>query len=304
MLPEEIKAKIENLSQEAGKVAVIEAGRKISENYRFSSGNGLRLATTQIDAVSYAASRMPATYEVAKDVLSLLDVSPTTIIDIGAGTGASALAALEIFPFARITAIEREKEMSKVGQYLCPDLRWIVTDYKNTPNEQFSLVMTSYVLNELPESEIESFCNKLALLSSDVVVMIDKGTPDGFERLKRARKYMEELSFSVFAPCATDVCPLKDDWCAFYVRVERSRLHKDVKGGEAGYEDEKYSYLAFSKVKRGRAESRILRHPEIGAKIVSLKLCTPSGIEKLTLSKRDGERYKKAKKSKAGDIFE
>ena len=105
------------------------------------------------------------------------------------------------------------------------------------------------------------------------------------------------------APCTHQgECPIsKDDWCAFYARVFRSSIHKQAKKGELGYEDEKFSYIAFSKVPTQNTESRILRHPQIYKGYVNVKLCTKDGIQEKKYSKKDGDIYKRVRKLNAGE---
>jgi ribosomal protein RSM22 (predicted rRNA methylase) len=109
----------------------------------------------------------------------------------------------------------------------------------------------------------------------------------------------------ITAPCPhTDQCPMeKDDWCHFYCRVERNRLYKFLKGGEAPFEDEKYSFMAFSKEEKKLPLYRILRHPKIYKGHVMLTVCSKKGIQDITVTKKEKERYRDAKKLKAGDTF-
>ena len=75
------------------------------------------------------------------------------------------------------------------------------------------------------------------------------------------------------------------------------------KKGELGYEDEKFSYIAFSKTQENNGKDRILRHPQIRQGHIKIKLCTPNGIEERTITKKDGQIYKQVKKLDAGDIL-
>ena len=80
-------------------------------------------------------------------------------------------------------------------------------------------------------------------------------------------------------------------------------MQKQAKRGEVGYEDEKFSYIAFSKTPIKRSEAVILRHPQINSGYVKVKLCTQNGIEEKTYSKKDKELYKRIKKIGAGDTI-
>ncbi|MCL2812332.1 MAG: small ribosomal subunit Rsm22 family protein, partial [Clostridia bacterium] len=50
--------------------------------------------------------------------------------------------------------------------------------------------------------------------------------------------------------------------------------------------------------------ARVLRHPQIRGGFVELLLCTDTGIRQVTISKRNGDAYKRARKARAGDVLE
>ncbi len=93
------------------------------------------------------------------------------------------------------------------------------------------------------------------------------------------------------------------DWCHFAARVERSSLHRRLKGGSLGYEDEKFSYVAATKEPFSLPDSRILTHPERHSGHIILKLCTSEGVQHPTISKKMGPLYKQARKAEWGDAF-
>ena len=94
------------------------------------------------------------------------------------------------------------------------------------------------------------------------------------------------------------------DWCHFSQRLERTAEHRRIKQGDLGHEDEKFSYVAFSKVGVNRPGTRIVRHPIYRPRQVQLTLCTADGLKQTTVTKSQGERYRTAKKAEWGDGFE
>jgi ribosomal protein RSM22 (predicted rRNA methylase) len=146
--------------------------------------------------------------------------------------------------------------------------------------------------------------------TAPTVVLIEPGTPAGFKRIVKARAALIAAGLTILAPCPHDaLCPMAErgDWCHFAERLERSRLHRAVKGGELSYEDEKYSYVAAGRANAGQAAAdrlgaRILRHPQLRKGLVTLQLCAASGdaIE-LKVSKSQGALYKQARRARWGD---
>ena len=92
------------------------------------------------------------------------------------------------------------------------------------------------------------------------------------------------------------------DWCHFAARVERSSLHRRLKSAALGHEDEKFSYTIFIKdAAFARVPERVVRHPQIGKGQLQLALCTGDAIEKRTITRSQGEAYKRARKAEWGD---
>jgi ribosomal protein RSM22 (predicted rRNA methylase) len=74
-----------------------------------------------------------------------------------------------------------------------------------------------------------------------------------------------------------------------------------LKNGDAPYEDEKFTYIAFTKAQCGKAAGRIRRHPRIEPGKITLELCTASGLTSKVYTKKDKEMFKKARKSDCND---
>ncbi len=90
------------------------------------------------------------------------------------------------------------------------------------------------------------------------------------------------------------------DWCHFAVRVERTRLHRHLKGGSLGYEDEKFCYLVAMRGGARPAGARVVRHPEVQAGRVTVQLCTPAGLDRRVVTRRSAE-WRAARKASWGD---
>ena len=312
-IPKGLKDSINRLLSENKVSNIIENAQTISNRYRKNDGKGKRLLTNESEAVSYVISRMPATYaavySVFKQILVNYDEEITSLLDVGAGTGAGTWAVNEIENMSQITCLEREKSMSNIGKKLMKNTALDNVQWKSYNilqdeiAEKADIVLTSYMINELPEQKRENAVLKLWQATNKLMVVIEPGTPEGFKNILNIRNLIKEQGGYIVAPCCCNgECPIKEnDWCAFYARVARSSIHRQAKGGNLGYEDEKFSYIAFSKTPVEITGERILRHPQINSGFVKVKLCTAEGIQEKNYSKKDGEIYKKIKKLDAGE---
>ncbi|WP_163512301.1 small ribosomal subunit Rsm22 family protein [Fodinicola acaciae] len=262
---------------------------------------------TPEQAIAYAVYRMPATYAATTAALTevaaaMPDFAPVSMLDIGAGAGAASWSATDVFPSMKdITAIERDPAMRAVGQRLAE--RTYVTADLATKRDfpSADLAVASYSLNEL--STVDTVIAELAR-KVQTIVIVEPGTPRGFAGIRAIRRQLVDLGMRVAAPCPHDgECPIVDpDWCHFSVRLQRSAVHRRAKRADLGYEDEKFSYVAATRLPVERASARVLRHPQIRSGHVMLRLCR-DGIEDVTVSKRQGDAYKRARRILWGDAF-
>ena len=311
-IPEELKENINKLLKENQIHKILEDAQTVSNRYRNNDGKGKKLLTKESEAVSYAISRMPATYAAVSSVLEqTLDnynEELTSVIDVGAGTGAVVWAVNDVATCNAIKCLEREESMINIGRKLMEntdlnDVKWEEFDIlQDKIQEKADLVITSYMINELPKGDREKAVEKLWDATNKLFIIIEPGTPAGFANILKIRKNLLKAGGYIVAPCCCLYeCPItKDDWCAFYARVARSSIHRHAKNGALGYEDEKFSYIAFSKVPVNNSGERILRHPQINSGYVNVKVCTANGIEEKTYSKKDKDFYKKVRKMDAG----
>jgi ribosomal protein RSM22 (predicted rRNA methylase) len=313
-LPQELRSAIEEALPREPSAGGAAAG--LSARYRAGKPGRAGYVADALDAVAYAATRMPATYAAVRAALEeaarrLPGFSPGRLLDAGAGTGSAAWAAAAVWPELReITLLEKDGSMAALGQALAarsasPALAaggWLRADLTGEwPCGHYDVVTLCYALGELPEDRQRSVVRKL-WDAADALVIVEPGTKAGFNRVLAARDMLMESGARIAAPCPGNTpCPEAGGWCHFSARVARSRLHRRMKGAELSYEDEKYSYLVAAKAECRPCEARVLRHPGIFKGHVELELCTPEGRKHMVVSKRMGDEYRQARDLKWGD---
>jgi ribosomal protein RSM22 (predicted rRNA methylase) len=79
------------------------------------------------------------------------------------------------------------------------------------------------------------------------------------------------------------------DWCHVSVRVERTRRMRQIKHADLGYEDEAIAYLIATVAPPSPAAvpPRIVARPRVTKGLVTLPVCTPTGLATLNVTKRD-----------------
>jgi ribosomal protein RSM22 (predicted rRNA methylase) len=293
------------------------AVERLIAHYRGRTPTDSPVLRDRADVAAYAAYRMPATFEAVRAALGALrartgEWSPKTHVDIGGGTGAATWAVADAWPEGEhtTTVLDWSQPALDLGRSLAagviPQAEWhrqpIGADLAVPPSD---LVTISYVLGELTESDRELVV-ATAARAAHTVLVVEPGTPDGYRRILRARQQLIDEGLTVVAPCPHNgECPVRDpDWCHFAARVNRSSLHRQVKGGSLPYEDEKFSYVAATRDPVPPAESRVVRHPQIRKGLVLLDLCTrDEGLRRTTVSKRHGDLYREARDAEWGDAW-
>ncbi len=304
--------------------ALARAVESLSGRYRESQGISCQFIATEVERWAYIAYRMPATFAVICRVLEEMkrlipSLTPKVMLDLGSGPGTALWAACTTFDsLEHLHAIELDGQLLSIGKELAGKsgiaalqrTDWMMKDLRQLnvfPNTD--VVIASYALGELSTHEQERVLAQMWQSVGEVLVLIEPGTPAGFKRILAWRTWLIEAGAFLVAPCPHAVaCPMANgDWCHFSQRLSRSSLHRQLKGAVLGHEDEKYSYLIATKHSLQRPQEgfvgRILRHPQKHSGHLELILCTDKGAVKKTLSRRDGEAYKKARKLEWGDLF-
>lgn len=277
------------------------AAETVSRKYRESANKAI---CDETQALAYAASRMPATYgaifKALQKTLELYPESVETVLDAGAGTGAATLAARQLLDNPACVCLEKQDVMRALGAKLVP-AQWEKYDL-TTPDElphRADLVVAAYVLNELDNPAQTAL--KLWRAANGILLIVDAAAPQTSTLMQTVRAALIQEGAHIAAPCPhANPCA---EWCHFAARIERSRLHRHLKGGDAPFEDEKFTFFAFSKTPVAPAKARVLRHPQISAGKVGLTLCAKNGVESRLVTKKEKELYKAARKAAAGDAF-
>lgn len=279
------------------------AAQALSERYR--TGQTPYLRTPQ-DRQAYLLTRYPATKAALHRVFQEIRSFPIqTMLDIGAGPGTSWEAACETWENIRqATLIERDRDFVEIGVKMTPAdrVRWVTGDVsKQALFEVHDLVLFSYSWGEILDLTL---LEKAWQAAGKFLVIVEPGTPRGYQSMLKARDFCISKSGTVYAPCPhSKACPWQNtsEWCHFGVRLQRSDEHRLAKEGSLGFEDEKFSYVILSKVPLETSFSRLLKDPLRRKGHTLMTLCSKSGIEQKTITKKDKDFYKMINKLKWGD---
>ena len=301
-LPESVRRIIEERAAEVEFAALRNAAAVLSESYR--AGRGAPLADAE-QAAAYLAIRMPATWAAAflvlEEVRLRLNGRPiASILDVGAGTGAASLAARQWFPGAAITMVERDRAAVEAAREWLGDGAVVVADANRMETlPPHDLVMAAYSLGEMRSSLVM----RLWRAARVAMVVIEPGTTAGFSLVRNVRAELLQAGARMVAPCPAEMpCPMASpDWCHFAARVERSRLHRQIKNAALGYEDEKFSYVALAREPVETASSRVIARPQHRPGLIVFQTCTAGGLGTARVTKRDREAYRAARKTGWGD---
>jgi len=313
-LPNSLSSAIDAIASSFRLKDLILFSQEVTEKYR----QGASLSRAE-HLLSYLIARMPATFAVQKKIFSELTFHINskeieTLLDVGAGPGTALWASEEALPYlSHVTLLEREKKFIAIAQQLLGaretslpfSCEWKCQNIlEDLPIFPFDLVLASYVLGEIPEEKRPFLIEELWKKTRRCLVVIEPGTPEGFLRVKKTRDQLLLHGASIFAPCPHALeCPLVGGqaWCHFSVRLSRSALHRRIKRAELSFEDEKFSYMIFSKTPTPHRFSRVLHHPRKQSGRLGIVLCTERGIESKTIFKKEKEKYDLAKKLEWGD---
>ncbi len=319
-LPFALRQTIEHALEHTPLPELAKAAEALSQRYRAEVRDGRWHVSSDLAAKAYLATRMPATYAAIRASLNYLaelhpDFSPHTFLDVGSGPGTALWAAEDCWEsLETATLLEGSEAMRRWGEQLgqsaaTKNIHWQTADIaKPLPSlNRHDLVTLAYVLDELEPAQRTQLIEGLWALTEQILLIVEPGTPTGWQRMLEARAQLIELGSNLIAPCPhSQSCPLtQSDWCHFSRRVSRSRLHRQAKGGDVPWEDEKFIYLAVSRFPSQTKFARVIGPTKLGSGHVRLRLCKPDGSEnEEVFSKRQGEVFKVARRLDWGDALE
>ncbi|KAF9970544.1 37S ribosomal protein S22 [Actinomortierella ambigua] len=262
------------------------------------------------ESVAYVAalssSAYSATYNVLAEVKKRVpDFHPRTFLDFGTGPGTAIWAAEQHWKGQmEYTGIDTSLPMLEIAG----DVISSISDEDNLMNRvslkpfvsygsqasKYDIVMSAFTLSEITSLSLRrSTLQNLWDSTNDMLILVDRGTPNGFRILAEAREQILGLDKDVFkpkpkydsmgniipeepmpwepahvlAPCPHDgVCPLYatldkgSQWCHFSQKVERPDFLRRTKHTKENYEDSKYTYVVLRKGPRPSLSAEVMQH--------------------------------------------
>ncbi|MCA3564857.1 MAG: SAM-dependent methyltransferase [Methylocystis sp.] len=319
LLPGSLRSALTALGEGQGRNALAARSRSITATYR-ARGNSREAVISNGDALAYAMARMPATYAAAQRALQALteaaaDFRPLSVLDVGCGPGTAGFAAAAAFPSVTdFTFSDRNGPFLALAEALAPAVlagrNLHISPLELEAAETLpgaDLVIASYVLAERPAAVQAKLVLALWQAAQGALVLVEPGTPDGFRRLAEARAALVALGGHIAAPCTHEnLCPKSrtaaDDWCRFFVRVQRSRDHRHLKGGDRPFEDEPFIYLAVMREPAtARLSHRIVGRPNRTKACIKLPVCGGDGASAWSIASREKKLFKLFHKMEWGD---
>ncbi len=291
------------------------ASEALSRRYRAAKeGGSLRIAGDD-EAAAYAIARMPATaaaLTVAVDeALSRVTARPSTVLDLGSGPGTTAFVLAEHMPETSLTLVEEHAAMQRLGTRLMGHLPGSAIAWHKADLLRADLpadwIIASYALGEIAEDRRRALMLRLYRQAQQLIILVEPGTPRGFEAIRSARETLLACGGEIVAPCPHGGdCPMTDEnWCHFSIRLNRLKAHRIAKSGDRSFEDEPFSYCIIAKpgLAPRPAQNRVLRVPYSAKSGIKLTLCTADGSKEQFIPARDKAMVRANRHIAWGDAF-
>jgi ribosomal protein RSM22 (predicted rRNA methylase) len=313
----DLQTAIEAMAASIGRRALASAADEVSASYRGAPERPVAGLTSPAARVAYLVTRFPATLAALRHVALELDRrldlgGVRTLLELGAGPCPARWAFAGLLdPQCTLESVDADAGMLALAEQVCtrapvaPAIahRFTRANLAILEPAPADLVVASYALGELDPRQRERLLGVAWGAAQVALVIVEPGTMAGCERVLDARRRLIAAGAHVLAPCPHDrECPTEaPDWCHFAVRLERSRLHRQLKHAALGYEDEKFSYVVAARRPGRPALRRLVARPTPHSGHVVLRLCERDGLATRTCTRREGARFKEARRAKWGD---
>ena len=295
------------------------------DRYRSRREPGIAGLATGGERRAYLRHRFPATHAAVAATLAMLPPDPAApiqdAVDLGAGTGASAVAILDTLPdLSSLTLIDSDGAALAMAR---PILAAAATsrvaiatrraDLSAASVPAADLVSAAYLLNEMPGDRADALVDAMLRSARRAVLIVEPGSQVGFKALNRARARLIEQGARLLAPCPHAMaCPLADkadDWCHFPIPY----TDPFDPAPQPASASEKISFVLAVPPSRGTGAAetgtrtrsdRIVKAPMRRTGHVVLDLCSRDGaLVRQTVTKRDRAAYKAARAAVWGDVW-
>jgi len=315
-LPAELKAALTERLHGFSRSKAASRAQAISQTYR--SGGDSSAIRCADDALSYALTRMPATYAAVTACLNVLaellpTLAPHSLLDIGAGPGTASFAAAQAFPALHVftlidanpalrqLALELTKASPRLGgcDYRQGDAGTVLNSCPSA-----DVVIASYSIGEVTAAERPALITQMWAKTAEVLIVIEPGTTQGQAHILALSQQLVAAGAYIAAPCPHQgPCPLAaPDWCHFSQRLPRLKAHRQIKQAELPFEDEKFSYVILTRPSLTPAQvmARVVAPPVLAKAAITARLCTTTGVNPATVARRDAKAYAAARRWRWG----
>ena len=282
------------------------AARALIDAYRATPERPSRPQAIAPDAwrAAYLEMRVPATHAaiayVGDELARWIDPGAIgSLLDLGAGPGTALHALAPMLPaLTHATLVDRDDDLLDIAERLARALDGaaaVSTEQRDLADTArpapADLVVMAYALGEVTPRDRPRAIERAWLNARHAFVIVEPGTMHGVERILMARALLASRGAHIVAPCPhASACPMRPpDWCHVSVRVERTRRMRQIKHADLGYEDEAIAYLIATVAPPSPAAvpPRIVARPRVTKGLVTLPVCTPTGLATLNVTKRD-----------------
>jgi ribosomal protein RSM22 (predicted rRNA methylase) len=228
------------------------------------------------------------------------EFKPQSAFHWGASTGYAAWALKHTLMPKNVTLLESNHDLWRLGTQvtmpISPKPTWMRAMSPAAQALRSDLVLASYSLEGLKSTQIESKVQDYWRHTSDVLVLVEQGTENGFAALRTARDFLLSKHAGdvlVIAPCPHALkCPIVEGGkCIFGQQMPRTSLplmsplrHVRLPAHMSNFLLERFSYLVVRRRAKFQGEppanlawARVVNPARRARKQVLLDICKPDG---------------------------